>query len=96
MGTFHVVVRFEVNPSKMDILKELVKDFFDSEVSKFPGFESAKFHESEDQSIFLNYATWKSKETYNQFLEEVGMKSEKAKKVLEFNPSGDQLYHIEI
>lgn len=96
MSAFHVVVRFELKAGEVEKLKPVVKDFFDSEVSKFPGFISAKFHENEDKSVFLNYASWESKEAYSKFLEEVGMKSEKAKKVLEFNPSADQVHHIEL
>ncbi|MEE3079399.1 MAG: antibiotic biosynthesis monooxygenase [Bdellovibrionota bacterium] len=96
MGTFHVVVRFQLESGELEKLKPIVKDFFESEVSKFPGFVSAKFHENEDKSVFLNYATWESQEAYSRFLDEVGMKSERAKKVLEFNPSADQLHHIQL
>ena len=96
MGTFHVVVRFELSSGEVVKLKPIVKDFFDTEVTKFPGFISAKFHENEDQSVFLHYATWESKEAYSKFLEEVGKKSQKAQKVLAFNPSSDQLYNIDL
>lgn len=96
MSTFHVVVRFELAKSEVAELKPVVKDFFDNEVSKFPGFVSAKFHENKDQSVFLNYATWESQEAYAKFLEEVGMKSDRAKRVLSFKPHSDQVYHIDL
>lgn len=95
-GTFHVVVRFETSENDFQNLTHTVKDFFDNEVSKFPGFVSAKFHINEEHSIFINYATWESKSAYQKFLEEVGMKSERAQKVLAFNPSADQVFHIEL
>lgn len=96
MNSFHVIVKFNLEPGGTEELKPVVKDFFENEVSKFPGFISAKFHENEDRSVFLNYATWESQEAYSKFLSEVGMKSERAAKVLAFNPSSDLVTHIEI
>jgi quinol monooxygenase YgiN len=96
MSKFHVVVRFELKSDELEQLKPIVKDFFENEVSVFPGFVSARFHENEDQTVFLNYATWESKDAYHAFLNEVGMVSERAKKVLAFKPSADQLFHIEL
>jgi hypothetical protein len=95
LKSFHVVVRFDTSDNNFKELTRSVKDFFDNEVSSFPGFISAKFHTNDEHSVFLNYATWESKSAYQKFLDEVGMKSEKAKKVLSFNPTADQVFHIE-
>ena len=96
MSTFHVVVRFQLEENEVEKLKPIVIDFFNNEVSKFPGFISAKFHQKEDSSVFLNYAAWESKEAYAKFLDEVGIKSDRAKKVLAFNPTAEQVHHIEL
>ncbi len=94
MRTFHVVVRFDLEFGEIEKLKPLVKAFLDSEVSKFPGFISAKFHENEEKTVLINYATWESKEAYAKFLNEVGSKSERAKRITEFNATVDQVFHV--
>lgn len=96
MGTFHVVVRFDLESGEIEKLKPLVRDFLDSEVSKFPGFISAKFHENAEKTVLINYATWESQAAYVRFLDEVGSKSERAKKITEFKATVDQVFHIEL
>lgn len=96
MSSFHVVVRFSLRPGAMDKLKPVVKDFFENEVSGFPGFISARFHQNHDETVFLNYATWRSEGDYKTFLEQVGTVSSRAKKVLAFEPTADMVHSVEL
>lgn len=96
MSTFHVVIRFQIEPEKIGELKSVVKDFFVNEVNHAQGFVSAKFHENEDQTVFLNYATWESKSAYLKFSKDIAMKSERAKRVFAFNPSADRVHCINL
>jgi len=92
--SFHVVLKFNVERSQFGNLTKLVKEFFQKDVERAEGFISAKFHANEEQTVFLNYATWKSKEAYELFVSTVGKKSETALKIKQFNPESNQVYHI--
>ncbi len=79
----------------MSKLISSVKEFFKHDVEPFDGFVSAKFHADDERKIFINYATWKSKESYQEFLETIASTSARGKKVKAFNPKGYQVYHLE-
>jgi quinol monooxygenase YgiN len=92
-GKHYVFVRFELQPGEMEKLVPLIKDFFENEVSTFPGFVSAKFHRNEAGSVLINYATWESAEQFQAFMGKA-MHSERSKKIQAFNSSADRVFEI--
>ena len=55
---------FTVEPKDQDHLLELLIEATDQVISKIPGFISASFHKSFDGTRVINYAQWKSRETF--------------------------------
>ncbi|NCN27707.1 hypothetical protein GW915_09045 [bacterium] len=94
LGTFHVVITFQVDPEQFEELFDKVSEFLKKEVSRNAGFLSAKFHTNKERNILINYATWKSQEHYESYKASTGTITELAKKVLSFNPVGHEVWHI--
>lgn len=94
LDSFHAIIMFQIDPLKFDELLHNVKDFLDNEVSRVDGFVSAKFHTNKERNILINYATWESKQHYEDYKAKTGTVSNRAKKVLAFNPTGHEVWHI--
>lgn len=90
----HVIVRFELKEGEIDRLVPLVQEFFTKEVSRVPGFISAKIHRNEEGTVFINYTTWESMEHYQNFIKEVAMGSEISKQIRAFSSKADWVYEI--
>lgn len=94
LKTFHVIITFNIEPKKFNDLYVSVKDFLENEVSKDEGFISAKFHTNKEQNILINYASWKSQKHYERYKAKTGTVTERAKKVLSYEPIGNEVWHI--
>jgi hypothetical protein len=92
----HVIVRFELNDGELDTLVSLIRDFFEKEVSRFPGFISAKIHQNEVGTILINYATWESTERFQQFVMELASISPIAQQIQAFHPTQDMVFEVSL
>ena len=91
-----VIVRFNLKEGELDPLVSLIRDFFGQEVSRFPGFLSAKIHQNEEGTVLINYATWESTESFQKFVVELASVSPIAKKIQAFQPTQDKVFEISL
>jgi quinol monooxygenase YgiN len=92
----HVIVRFELKAGELDTLTALIRDFFEKEVSRFPGFISAKIHQNEAGTVLINYATWESTEHFHQFVMELASLSPIAQQIQAFRPTQDMVFEVSL
>ncbi|WBL24764.1 antibiotic biosynthesis monooxygenase family protein [Zunongwangia sp. HGR-M22] len=92
---YYVIVSFEIDPKQFSNLIELIKSFFEKEVSTCPGFISSRILSNEDQNKVVNYATWESKEKFEKFANEVAATSKISLEIAEFNPIRETFYEYE-
>ena len=92
----HVIVRFDLKEGELDTLVWLIRDFFGQEVSRFPGFISAKIHQNEEGTVLINYATWESAASFQQFVMKLASVSPTAKKIQAFHPIQDKVFEISL
>jgi heme-degrading monooxygenase HmoA len=90
----NVIVRFELNDGQLDTLVSLIRNFFEQEVSRFPGFISAKIHRNEAGTVLINYATWESTEHFQQFVMEMASVSPTAQQIQAFHPTQDMVFEV--
>ncbi|NIJ56126.1 antibiotic biosynthesis monooxygenase [Dyadobacter arcticus] len=90
----NVIVRFELKEEELETLVSQIRDFFEKEVSRFPGFISAKIHQNQERTVLINYATWDSSESFQKFVMELASVSPIAKKIQAFNPKQDMVFEI--
>ena len=90
----YVIVRFELKEEEIDVLYPTIQEFFKKEVSKVPGFISAKLHRNNEGTVLINYAAWESVELYHKFIMEVAMNSEISKKIQRFESKADKVFEI--
>lgn len=91
---YYVVVRFELREGEIATLVPLIQAYFREEVSSAAGFISSRIHRNEAGTVLINYATWESSDSYQQFWRSVVMKSEISKQIQTFNPQIDQVFEI--
>ena len=91
----NVIVRFEVGKGEAAKLISLIKQFFEKEVSSFPGFISFKLHSNEEATVIINYATWESTEQFQKFMA-FASTSEISKQIQAYRPHSDRVYEIAI
>lgn len=90
----NVIIRFELNDGELDTLVSLIRNFFEKEVSCFPGFISAKIHQNEAGTVLINYASWESAEYFQQFVSELASLSPIARQIQAFHPTQDIVFEI--
>jgi len=90
----NVIVRFELKAGELDTVISLIRDFFEKEVSRFPGFISAKVHQNEAGTILINYATGESTEHFQQFVMELASISPIAQQIQAFQPTQDMVFEV--
>ncbi|GAB3696533.1 hypothetical protein GCM10027592_19710 [Spirosoma flavus] len=90
----NVIVRFELKAAELDSLISLIRNFFEKEVSRFPGFVSAKIHQNEAGTVLINYATWESTEHFQQFVTELASISPIAQQIQAFHPTQDMVFEV--
>ncbi|GAB3926504.1 antibiotic biosynthesis monooxygenase family protein [Larkinella terrae] len=90
----NVIVRFELKDGELDTLISLIRDFFEKEVSRFPGFISAKIHQNEVGTVLINYASWESAEHFQRFVRELASLSPIAQQIQAFRPTQDMVFEI--
>ncbi|GAB3974831.1 hypothetical protein GCM10028806_31280 [Spirosoma terrae] len=90
----NVIVRFELKAGELDTLVTLIQQFFEHEVSHFPGFISAKLHQNEAGTVLINYATWESSDSFRKFVIELASVSPIAKKIQAFQPTQDMVFEV--
>lgn len=91
----NVIVRFEVNEGNVDPLIKLIGEFFQKEVSQFPGFISAKLHRNEEGTVLINYATWESSEHFQKFIE-FARTSAVSQKIQAYKPTQDRVFEVSL
>ena len=88
-----VIVIFNVEPEKQQELLDTVAEFVKT-VKQQPGFVSANLHKSLDGLKVANYAQWKTKEDFENFIQNPEIK-EKASKIKAFKPDS-HVYQVVI
>jgi len=88
-----VIIIFNVEPETQQELLDTISDFLDT-VKQQPGFVSANLHKSIDGLKIANYAQWKTKEDFENFLNNPQVQ-EKAAKIRKFNPDS-HVYEVVI
>ena len=88
-----VIVIFNVEPEKQQELLDTVAEFVKT-VKQQPGFVSANLHKSLDGLKVANYAQWKTKEDFENFIQNPEIK-EKASKIKAFKPDS-HVYEVVI
>ena len=88
-----VIVIFNVEPEKQQELLDTVAEFVKT-VKQQPGFVSANLHKSLDGLKVANYAQWKTKEDFENFIQNPVIK-EKASKIKAFKPDS-HVYEVVI
>ncbi len=89
-----VIIIFSVEPQRQQELLDVIRDFLDT-VKQQPGFVSASIHKSIDGVKVANYAQWRSKEDYENFINNTEVQA-KAAKLKEFNPPDAHIYEVVI
>ncbi|MDN3594356.1 antibiotic biosynthesis monooxygenase family protein [Zunongwangia endophytica] len=92
---YYVLVRFNIETEKFQELYYLIKEFFEKEVNSCPGFISSKILTNEDKTLVINYATWESKQKFENFAQNIVSKSNISKKIEFFNPIRETFYEFE-
>ncbi|MCJ8278964.1 MAG: antibiotic biosynthesis monooxygenase [Rivularia sp. ALOHA_DT_140] len=88
-----VIIIFNVEPETQQELLDTIYDFLDT-VKKQPGFVSGNLHKSIDGLKIANYAQWKTKEDFENFLNNPQIQ-DKAAKIRKFNPDS-HVYEVVI
>ncbi|MEZ0607815.1 antibiotic biosynthesis monooxygenase [Fibrella sp. WM1] len=91
----NVIVRFDVPADGIDALIALIGHFFRNEVSRFPGFISAKLHRNEEGTVLINYATWESQEAFFHFMT-FARDSEFSKQIQAYKPTQDRVFEVSL
>ncbi|MEA5594194.1 antibiotic biosynthesis monooxygenase [Rivularia sp. UHCC 0363] len=78
------IVIFNVEVERQQELIDTIAEFYDKGKQQ-PGFVSANIHKSLDGVKVANYAQWKTKEDFENFINNPEVKK-KAAKIIEFNP----------
>ncbi len=89
-----VIVIFNVEPEKQQQLIDTIAEFVNT-VKYLPGFVSANIHKSLDGVKVANYAQWKTKQDFENFLNN-SEAQEKGAKLREFNPPDSHVYEVVI
>lgn len=79
-----IIIIFNVEPEKQQELLDTVAEFVKT-VKQQPGFVSANLHKSLDGLKVANYAQWKTKEDFENFINNPQVK-EQASKIKAFKP----------
>jgi heme-degrading monooxygenase HmoA len=90
----YVIVCFDLRAGELDVLAPLIEEFFQKEVSAVPGFMSAKLHTNDERTVLINYATWKSMDAFQRFMNEVAANSAVSKKIQQFSAKTDVVFEI--
>ncbi len=88
-----VIIIFNVEPEKQQELIDTITDFLNT-VKQQPGFVSANIHKSLDGVKVANYAQWKTKQDFENFLNNPKVQ-EKSAKIRKYNPDS-HVYEIVI
>jgi quinol monooxygenase YgiN len=94
MNPLYVIVRFDLKEGELDTLVPLIREFFAKEVSRVPGFISARLHANEEGTVLINYATWQSLEAFQAFVTEVAMVSPLSRKIQAFPSRTDRVFEV--
>ncbi|MGB3756231.1 MAG: antibiotic biosynthesis monooxygenase [Rivularia sp. (in: cyanobacteria)] len=89
-----VIIIFNVEAEKQQELIDTIAEFGDT-VKQQPGFVSANIHKSLDGLKVANYAQWKTKEDFENFINNAETQ-EKAAKLRQFNPPDSHIYEVVI
>ncbi|MGB3653258.1 MAG: antibiotic biosynthesis monooxygenase [Rivularia sp. (in: cyanobacteria)] len=89
-----VIIIFNVEAEKQQALIDTIAEFVNT-VKHLPGFVSANIHKSLDGVKVANYAQWKTKQDFENFLNNAEAQ-EKGAKLREFNPPDSHVYEVVI
>lgn len=90
----YVIVRFELKEGELEPLASLIQEFFSKEVSRVPGFISARIHSNEEGTVLINYATWESVDAFQAFVMNVAMVSPISRKIQAYPSRTDRVFEI--
>jgi len=88
-----VIIIFNVEPEQQQELIDTIAEFVKT-VKQQPGFVSANIHKSIDGVKVANYAQWKTKQDFENFINNAQVQ-EKAAKIRELNPDS-HIYEVVI
>jgi quinol monooxygenase YgiN len=88
-----VIIIFKVEAEKQQELIDTIADFLNT-VKQQPGFVSANIHKSIDGVKVANYAQWKTKQEFENFLNNPEVQ-EKSAKIRKYNPDS-HVYEVVI
>lgn len=90
----YVIVRFHLEAGEIEKLSALITEFFQKEVSAYPGFIASRIHRNEEGTVLINYAQWESIEKFNGFRQTMANGSELSRQIRLFNQVTDLVYEI--